>query len=478
MPRRLIRCLALAALGVAVLAGAAASAVRVVGGTSIQIQAAPWAVFVESVAGSAEYVCSGSVIDASHVLTAAHCLYDEAGNAVPVGSLTVMAGVSNVVAPSPTDAEQERSVSAVRVHPGYVHTTTDAADDVAVLTLAAPLDLSGPDVQAVALPAPNAPFPAQAVVSIAGFGRQDPAMTNASGALESMTATIDWQGDCDPSGVDTVIEFDDAVALCQSSPTSSICQGDSGAGLIDTNGPPTLVGVVNAAPAGCPIGGHGVSAYVGAPEILSFIEGNDQPPIAPRASAQTATQLTWAQPLVPGDALTCSTAGWPGPVQIAYSFLDGSSGAVLQAGPAATYRLPASAGGRTVFCEAAVTNSGGTAVVYTIATPKIAPVPRLRITLRAAHAVGQDRKVTLRVVLDSPPGLSGTFRVCATAPVSVEGHVCRSTHVPFGASGSFRFALTFRIRPNARLGAARIAISASAGLASAKATESLRVVKA
>src|SRR6266404_516149 len=89
---RLIQSLALAAL---VGAGVASAAGRVVGGTMIQIQSAPWTVFVTYHFGSTGAVCTGSVLDASHILTAAHCLYDPSGILAQPSSVSVQAGVSN-----------------------------------------------------------------------------------------------------------------------------------------------------------------------------------------------------------------------------------------------------------------------------------------------------------------------------------------------------------------------------------------------
>ena len=195
--QRLIRALALAALAVVVSAGAASPAVRVVGGTAIQIQSAPWTVFVVYYpGGDTQYQCTGSVLDASTILTAAHCLYGPTGTLAQPAQVSVEAGVSNYAAPAATDAEQDRAVSSFRIHPGYVFQEGGMPDDLAVLTLSTPLDLSGPAVQAVALPAANAPYPAGAAVSVAGFGLTNGADATSTAPLESMTGTVEPQGQC------------------------------------------------------------------------------------------------------------------------------------------------------------------------------------------------------------------------------------------------------------------------------------------
>jgi hypothetical protein len=473
---RLIQGLALAAL---IGSGVASAAVRVVGGTVIQIQSAPWSVFVRYDFGPEAAVCTGSVLDASHILTAAHCLYDPSGVLAQPSSVLVQAGVSNFASPISTDLEQDRSVSSFRVHPDYdVHSHTFVPDDVAVLALAAPLDLSGPAVRAIALPTPNAPFPAGAAVAIAGFGLQDPTAHYVSGPLESMTATVDPQGRCGENTQSTFIGVNNGIVVCAASPASALCSGDSGSGVVTTGGTPVLVGVANASPSGCPVGTRFIAAYVGAPEILRFIQGDDQPPLAPRPSAQTIPyRLSWAQPLVVGDTLTCSAGGWPASVQITYSFVNTTNGDVLQTGSNPSYLLPPNTVGTTIVCETALTNSGGTTLVDSNSTSVIAAVPQVKIERLSPYTAKRGQRITLRVVLVSPPGLSGTFSVCAVLPASVGGHLCRSTHKPFGASGNFPFALSLRIKPTAPLGIAHIAINATAGMSTATTTAVLRIAK-
>ena len=454
----------------------ASSGVRVVGGTPIQVQSAPWTVLVY-VSAPRVQECTGSVIDASHVVTAAHCVYDGSGTQVQPSSVSIYAGVSNFLSPIATDQEQARWVSSFRVHPAYADTNKNVADDVAVLALAAPLDLSGRAVQAVALASPNTPFPAGASVTTAGFGVQDAAANDASGALVSLAATVDPQGECGDWTQTDFIKFNNGIALCSAAPAGATCHGDSGAGVVTTGGTPVLVGVHYASQTGCPIGGHAVAAYVGAPEILSFIQGNDQPPKAPRPSTQTVSRLTWHEPLVVGDTLTCSTGGWPEPVQVTYSFLSTANRLVLQTGPRGSYLLPPTTAGTQISCTVAVTNGGGTTLVGTNATPGIKPAPQVKIEPLAPLAAKRGHRIALDVVLTGPPGLSGTFSVCATPTASVGGQLCRSAHRPAGAAGPLHVALTLTIKSTAPLGTARVAIRASAGTSHAKTTALIRITK-
>src|SRR5205823_13403465 len=120
------------------------AAKAVVGGTTVQVQSAPWAVFIRQVSAFGVGLCGGSIVDSLHVLTAAHCVYDSHGGLASVTSITVRAGISNYATPLGSDLEQTRGVSSLRVHPGYQWSTSSSPDDVALLALSAPLDFSGP----------------------------------------------------------------------------------------------------------------------------------------------------------------------------------------------------------------------------------------------------------------------------------------------------------------------------------------------
>lgn len=333
-------------------------------------------------------------------------------------------------------------------------------------------------MQAVALPAPNAPYPVGAAVSISGFGLQNGADNTSTGPLVTMATTVEPQAQCGEFTQTLLIQYDNAVMLCTTSPSSSLCSGDSGSGLVTTTGTPTLIGVADAAEPGCPAGHDNISAYVGAPELLSFIQGNDQPPTAPRPTSQTTSyKLGWGDPLVVGDTLTCSTSGWPEPVQSVYSFVNAGTGTVLQTGPAPTYVLPASAVGTEILCQIAVTDAGGTTIVRTTSTSSVAAAPHASIEPLAPLTAKRGQDITVHVVLQSPAGLSGAFTVCATLPASVGGHLCHSVHKAFGASGNFPFAFIFRIKKTAPIRTVKIAISATAGSSTAKSTELLRITK-
>jgi trypsin len=250
--------------------GAASSSVGVAGGVDIPVQIAPWSVYVKLVYSDALGACDGAIVDARHVLTAAHCVYDTNGAVVSPRAVSIRAGISATY--GSFSSEQDRSVVAVSVDPDYVSANASvAADDVALLTLDKPLDLTGPDVRAVALPRRGATPPVGAHVWLAGFGKQALDIPP-DGALELINMHVTNKATCASFAASFVIT-DDTAALCASSPTTSVCRGDSGSGLVTVTRPRRLIGILSAGGSTCAFGSAGLYTFVGASEVRAFISG-------------------------------------------------------------------------------------------------------------------------------------------------------------------------------------------------------------
>jgi hypothetical protein len=460
-----------ALLAVLACASSGLPASRVVGGTVTQVQSAPWTVSIRQQAGSTLLLCTGAVVDASHVLTAAHCVYNQSGAPASASAVSVRAGISNYNTPLGTDAEQDRPVSLIRVHPGYVWSTGASPDDVAVLALATPLDLSGPSVQAAALLTTGA-FPSGAPTTLAAFGRETPGVSS-DGTLNAMSFTVDDQGSCGGFS-NSVVPSRDAIAMCANG-TGSVCSGDSGGALVKTD-THAIVGVVSAGPANCDAGSHGVFTYIGSPEILSFIQGNDQPPTAPRENDSTFVTLSGREPIAVGSTLTCASGNWDGQPTLAYAFLNAQTGQVIQDGKSTLLVTPQDAG-LTVLCRVLATNSGGTALMTTTASQTIASAPKLKISPVTPVSVAPRHVAALQIVLRTSATVSGKFGVCVTPPPHVGTRVCAFKRVP-GGIGQATFTIGLRIKPAAPLGAARFAIAGTDPVAQAQATALVHVVAA
>jgi secreted trypsin-like serine protease len=460
-----------AVLAVLVCVSSGYPAARVIGGSATEIQNAPWAVSIRQQAGSNVILCTGAIVDASRILTAAHCTYTQNGAPAAAGSLSIRAGISNFTTPLATDVEQDRAVTLIRVHPGYLWSNGASPDDIAVLGLANPLDLSGPAVQATGLLA-SGEFPGGATATISAFGRQS-AGTASDGSLNTLTTTVDAQEQCGDFS-NNVVPDADAIALCARAATGAICSGDSGGALVkaDTH---AILAVASAAPPSCDLGTSGVFVYIGAPEILRFIQGDNQPPMAPRANQSTFVTLSGRTPVSVGSTLTCSSGNWTGQPTITYVFLNAVTGDVLQQRKSSLVITPQDAG-ITISCRAIAANSGGTALLTTGSSKTVAEAPKLKIAPVTPVSVARGRIAAVQVVLRTSQTVSGRFGVCATPPARVGARACASKRVS-GGVGQVTFTLGLRIKSTAPLGAARFAIDATDPVARVQATGLLHILR-
>ena len=107
-------------------------------------------------------ICSGTLVDSNHVITAGHCVAASGGTTKTPSSFTV--GWSPTGALPPT---MWAGVSQVALHPDYSNQTYD--NDIAVLTLASPLVGATPMPLATSSQSRTA-LTAGATVQAAGFG--------------------------------------------------------------------------------------------------------------------------------------------------------------------------------------------------------------------------------------------------------------------------------------------------------------------
>jgi hypothetical protein len=308
-------------------------------------------------------LCGGAILDATRVLTAAHC--SRAGAAAPrspVSAYSVQAGFSNIATwargmPVPAGT-QVAGVSAMRLHPYYDPAHKHA--DVMLLTLAAPLDLSGPAVQAIGLPAPGSAVAPGTPLLATGFGQTS--MSSApDGLLRSVPVTMLADDSCRKN-----VGLNSGVVLCaQAAPATGPCLGDSGGPLVVPGAPAVLVGLTSYA--GYPGCGTGQDVYsdLTAGEIRAFIDGRAQIPRAPRLRGLPS--LRYRHPAVKGSPVTCQHGHWTGSPKFTYIFKDDRS-RVLRKGRSRVYVPGAAAVGRSISCVVQATNNGGTSVGHTYAT--------------------------------------------------------------------------------------------------------------
>jgi hypothetical protein len=420
--------------------------VTIVGGVATSVEQAPWQVLIlVSLSQGRGLLCGGSIVTAGEVLTAAHCAIDPlTGIQVPASAIQVVAGISNYE----TEAgEQEAQVSEVRVHPYYLEGSESSdPDDVATLRLKAPLTPSA-RVQSIAL-TPQVQPAEGAAVRLTGFGRQS-AEQQPSGQLYSLGMTLASSGQCGGEA--------DAVMLCASTPGGSACSGDSGGGLTFPGG--SLLAVVDtvqvSAGRNCAAGALAGFASLTAPEIRSFVEGDDTPPRAPRGGGATI-----AGTAAVGQSLGCLPGSWSGSPSFTFAFVDSSGGPVLQSGPSSTYSLLQSDVGRTIFCEVRAANAGGTGISRTSSSSRVLPAPPSEVLapVPSASAPAPKPKAAAQVRL-----LNSTIGVQANGTAWVK-IACTGTS---GCRGKLTLTVRISMRRGVRsisrilrLGAAHFAIAA------------------
>ena len=437
----------LAALTVLFVLGVAGSAdaqtadrpqTRVVGGTTSPAPL-PWQAAILREADANQF-CGGTVLGATHVVTADHCRV-RAGDFVRVGST------------SATSGGELRTIAEVRRHPlADGRRASTARYDINVVRLATPLSATS----FVNVVASNRTVwsPPSDLFTISGWGKTAEGPGPRSPDLRQ--ATVHWISDADCATYYPE-DFSAQDMVCAGEPAGLVdtCQGDSGGPLVtpavDGALPSdasqwTLVGVTSWG-VGCARPGQpGVYARLAAPvlnEWLSFT-----PPVSGGAARLTGRAE-------PGQTLTCTPAAWSG--GSAYesqrfwrSTRSGEGLELIGESAARTYRLTAADAGRRVWCDAQADNAVATvtstpsssATVTVPATPAPAPAPlpepaptvatsstptpRAAVDTTAPTATLSSRRCTsrgCRFVLRTADGASssGVATVAATLTRTVRG---------------------------------------------------------
>lgn len=334
--------------------GAVAATPRIVGGTVLtDITAAPYTVAIQTqFAATAFGGCSGTVLDALHVIAAAHCFVKD-GVQVPPENVRVGAGHHEIVTPEGRAAITVLPVAAVRVHPLY--RSESFTDDVAVLTLGVPLDFSTGRVAPLPMAPVGTSLPGNSQVRVTGFGSSS-AAANDFGTLRRLNTRSQFSSLC---GTDAP-----AVMLCTYRPGHAACEGDSGGTAAIERGR-LLIGVTNTAVQDC-AAGLNLFANVAAPEIRSFVDAAlaevtlapEQIPVAPRGGRSVRVSGTTRV----GRTVTCRRGSWSGSEnRYRYRFLrfKGERAQTTANSRKRTYQLRSSDRGWRIGCAVEASNAGG-----------------------------------------------------------------------------------------------------------------------
>jgi secreted trypsin-like serine protease len=268
----------------------------IVGGADASIASFPFQVALyETQAGSpaAGFFCGGVIIDATHVVTAAHCVVGSSGNP---GEMAVLAGSSSLDPTDPGSVRDPVQSSAFDSH--YSPASSD--DDVALLTLSRPLwsGATAPAINGVNVIAPLPLDPARAsaygnpnvspavIATASGWGDVNPAPGHTASyptSLRSVQMPLVSESLCEEQYA--VIEQPiTSSMICAGGGKFHVdtCYGDSGGPLVvDQDNPArppedyVLIGLVDFGN-GCAQSGYaGVYTRISSPAITSFLTSGD-----------------------------------------------------------------------------------------------------------------------------------------------------------------------------------------------------------
>lgn len=293
--------------------------------------------------------CGGTLRDASHVITAAHCVPDSnAADLAVVWNLHRRSDGTNAGA-------AVRTVSAITSHPQY--TDTSSGNDLAILTLS-----SAMPVGAGTWPITNANvnWTGQPAV-ISGWGL----LFDGGPSPDTLqAATINVLPDAQCGGYGN--SYDPSTMLCAGLPngvlTVDTCQGDSGGPLVFNNGTTfPLLGVVSFGRGCADPDFPGVYTRLSNPDLNNRAKDPNPP-----ARAEPVNGATIQGTPAAGQTLTCDPGQWNGQTgAFLFTWISGVRGAdgkfsdVRSEPSGQTLAVNTGLVGRVVGCAATSVGAGG-----------------------------------------------------------------------------------------------------------------------
>jgi Trypsin len=372
VPRWVLACAAalVAALG-------CAPAQAIVGGTAVPLTEHPYQVaLIDNAKGSAvngQY-CGGSIRDAWHIITAAHCVFNTpfsgSGRAAQPSQIGVLAGTEDLTNES---AGARPAVTTISFDPAFDSGTLQ--HDAAVLTLASPLAV-GAKVQPVGITDSASVLPTGTPLYVSGWGDTNPTINDPHdfpNLLQGVGVNLVSDSTCDEDYA-LYGGIAPAIQLCAAASGRDACQGDSGGPLVQalSSGPgdDRLVGIVSVG-VGCARAEYpGVYTELAAPSIRSFVLT-----AGPIAAPTNQSAPTLSGVAAVGQRLSCSPGVWTGSPSLTYQFVrstPASDVGIAASGPAPDYTVTAQDAGTSLRCIVVATNAGGNGLAESARTGVIA----------------------------------------------------------------------------------------------------------
>lgn len=311
----------------------------IVGGDSVAISDVPWQVSVLQAhldpaddSGFFDQFCGGSVIAATWVVTAAHCVFDGDGELLRPIDIEVAAGYAQL---SSIPSSARRQVARIVVHPDYDPTGFDV--DIALLELSSAVPLADGTVEVIDVfdEVERSRGPAAGTsVRVSGWGCTAPlgpfdACPGDSYADELRAVDLQVINGPDSSTCGAVTGVVAATMICAGrgdlSGGQDSCVGDSGGPLVaDADSAPVLVGIVSWGEGCAQAGSPGVYTRVSAfTEWIGQYVAEASTPPAP--SSGGFTPIDGARPVNTRDTDTPkqgATEGYGVPLRVNVGALD------------------------------------------------------------------------------------------------------------------------------------------------------------
>uniref|UniRef100_A0A7G3AZY4 limulus clotting factor C n=1 Tax=Lutzomyia longipalpis TaxID=7200 RepID=A0A7G3AZY4_LUTLO len=197
---------------------------RIIGGTPAVMGEFPGKVSLQTRMGS--HFCGGTLIDLTHVLTAAHCVTDSRSQVFNPAALQIMAGDVSITRNSPAATRETRLVSHIFAHPDYDIGTME--NDIAVIRVSIPFRLQ----QGIVMPRPlsRSVPPVGTVCVLAGWGTTSEGTNTPSPSLQRVDLDIIDTDRCNQSYRGLL--HGNMFCAGHMAGGRDSCQGDSGGGLM------------------------------------------------------------------------------------------------------------------------------------------------------------------------------------------------------------------------------------------------------